>query len=306
MSENLTIITKNHYFSVELAKQLGDPMLACVLQFFMNMISKHAAMGRNESEGRTWNYVTYEELVAEFPYLSYDQIKRLLKKLTDKKILMSANLNRNRWDHTRWYAFVDEEKWGISKIKYDRAKSPDREAKSPDRTGEIAPSKPMSNTVSNPSIYQDNVNETLPRYASDGKTMDPVRRWKLNPDQADSFAWLKSQNLGADDPTLAYWVKTYSRQRMSEVMQCAKKYAKTNVGGYMNKLLKKGAIVENDQSKINKKTAEDYKKEMAWPSLEILEKYAKVVLASGSPEEIPYNMDPMSFFTKLVTLHEIA
>jgi hypothetical protein len=54
-------------------------------------------------------------VAAHFPYWSIKQVERLLKKLTDRKILIKGNYNKLKFDRTVWYAFGDESGNGVPK-----------------------------------------------------------------------------------------------------------------------------------------------------------------------------------------------
>lgn len=105
-------------FNNQIAVDLEDPTLAIVVQFFINTICAHKRAKRNFKKGKTWNYCTYAELVEYFPYWTEKQIRGRINNLVEKKVLIVDSFNKSKWDKTNWYAFQDEERWGISKVSY--------------------------------------------------------------------------------------------------------------------------------------------------------------------------------------------
>lgn len=141
-------------FSVQLAIELGDANLAMLVQFFKNTIMVHQRLERNQIKGFTWNYCTRAQIAAQFPFLSLDQVKRCLNKLINMKILKVDNFNKRKGDKTNWYAFVDEEKWGIPKsqknIKKETCKSNEITQRSGDfaqGSGDFAQALPLNKDI---------------------------------------------------------------------------------------------------------------------------------------------------------------
>lgn len=138
----------NHSFDADIATEYHSVEVAIMVWHFQYWIRKNKALGTNFKEGRTWTYQTYNDILGNFPYWSYDQVKRLLKKCFDLGIILKGNFNADKDDKTMWYAFADEDKFGISKVekredlKGDSSGNgrnrPIDPAKSPDRCGENA------------------------------------------------------------------------------------------------------------------------------------------------------------------------
>ena len=305
MSTLQTIPSEIHCFSVPLAIELGSAELAIIVQFFVNVISQHKRLGRNNKDGRTWNYCTRNDLLGIFPYLSPKEIRTRMEKLVQMGILTTENYNKCKWDRTNWYAFLDEERWGISNISYVGPNG--QKGESEETNGEVEKGHSL-NTVSNtvPTNANKDTVKTVPSYQKDSKQKDPVKRWKLSESQANTFYFLKDSKINSDDATLAYWSKSYSYERLKDVLEYSKLRAPANVGGYMNKILKKEAVVANEQTEINKETAKAFVKDKCIRNWFVLEKYVKVVLSSGSTEEVPFNLEPLTFFSKLMSLYEIC
>jgi hypothetical protein len=107
----------NHSFDIRIAEEYKSVDLAILVWHFQYWIMKNKRLGRNFHDGRTWTYQTYEEIAAVFPYWSRDQVKRILKKAIESEIIIKGNFSKNSFDQTIWYAFKDEEKFGISQFR---------------------------------------------------------------------------------------------------------------------------------------------------------------------------------------------
>jgi hypothetical protein len=104
--------------------------------------------------------------------------------------------------------------------------------------------------------------------------------FNLKPEQLKIYAWLKDQNLNTDENTLNYWARTYSAERLQEVVNFAKLRTKKgqkirNIGGWIHKFLLSNLPVLNDVSKQNLKFAQQFIKENNWVNVKIYEKYLK-------------------------------
>lgn len=118
----------HHSFSVELAAKYGIPE-AIIIHHFQYWIQFNANLKRNFFEGRYWSYQTLTEIAAHFDYFSFDQVKRILKKLEKKGVIIKGNFNKNKFDQTVWYAFKNQAEFLNENLDM---------AKSPNGTGEIA------------------------------------------------------------------------------------------------------------------------------------------------------------------------
>lgn len=135
----------HHSFDIELASQYGVQE-AIIIHHFQHWINTNMRLRRNYIEGRWWMYQTLEEMAAHFPYLSRDQVNRLIRKLVKKGVLKKGNHNKFKFDRTMWYAFENQEKF-LGKVEMDVAKSPDDDvAKSPQGNGQIATPIPDTKT----------------------------------------------------------------------------------------------------------------------------------------------------------------
>ncbi len=97
-----------HSFNVEIAKEFGVNC-AIIIRHFQFWIIKNKASDRNLIEGSTWSYGTPESFSKIFPYFSAPQIRRILNKLIELKVLKTGNYNKIAYDRTLWYAFINED-----------------------------------------------------------------------------------------------------------------------------------------------------------------------------------------------------
>jgi hypothetical protein len=71
-------------------------------------LEKNKANKVHFHRGRYWVYNTMEAWVELFPYFTKDQIRHLIDKMKQKKILLVGVFNRTRYDRTQWYSVSDE------------------------------------------------------------------------------------------------------------------------------------------------------------------------------------------------------
>jgi len=107
----------NHSFDINIATEYKSVDIAILVWHFQYWIIRNKRLGRNEHEGRTWTYQSIHEIVSAFPYWTYPQVKRLLSKVIELKILMKGNFNKSKFDRTVWYAFENEEKFSMGRFR---------------------------------------------------------------------------------------------------------------------------------------------------------------------------------------------
>lgn len=286
---------------IPLAIELGCGYSAMIVQFFINVICVHKRLKRNFKEGRTWNYVTRAELCAQFPFLSPDQVKRLLHKLIKRGILQVKNFNKMPGDNTNWYSFVDEVKWGISKIEES---TPGRYRPTPGEIarppGEIARAIPLTNhrdtTCTNK--VNDRTSVTLEKKAKSMESMaNPKVR--MNEDQRNVLNWLISQNIDTNMDTLSWWARSYPLSRLTSVYREALKRKPSSIGAYMQRLLKDQSPVESGRIELNAEYTTMFKELKEWNELNIFKKHAIATTPDGKEVEINFNMDTETFKSHL-------
>lgn len=94
-------------FNVEIAQKLGVNE-AIIIRNFQYWLQKNKANNANFYEGRFWTYNSIAAFCKIFPFWTERQIRNILKNLTDSKILIKGNFNKNPYDKTIWYS-IDED-----------------------------------------------------------------------------------------------------------------------------------------------------------------------------------------------------
>ncbi len=148
----------NHSFDIHIATEYKSVDIAILAWHFHYWIMKNKRLGKNHHDGHTWTYQTNLEIASAFPYWSIYQIERLIKKAVELKILIKGNYNKSQFDRTVWYAFENEEKFGISRFHEMES------AESGNGTREIA--EPIPDTLPN----------TLPNKEREGDKPPPRAR----------------------------------------------------------------------------------------------------------------------------------
>ena len=94
-------------FDIMIAQKLGvnEAIIIRNIQFW---IDKNKANNKHYYDGRYWTYNSISAFCKIFPFWTRDQIRYILKKLTEKEILISGNFNKNPYDKTLWYSLNDE------------------------------------------------------------------------------------------------------------------------------------------------------------------------------------------------------
>ena len=69
---------ERHFFDPVLASRIGV-IEAVLVQHFIFWISLNKRKGINFHDGRTWTYQSLDDIAAHFPYLSRDQVKRIIE-----------------------------------------------------------------------------------------------------------------------------------------------------------------------------------------------------------------------------------
>ena len=94
-------------FDIMIAQKLGvnEAIIIRNIQFW---IDKNKANNKHYYDGRYWTYNSISAFCEIFPFWTRDQIRYILKKLTEKEILISGNFNKNPYDKTLWYSLNEE------------------------------------------------------------------------------------------------------------------------------------------------------------------------------------------------------
>lgn len=280
-------------FSIELAIKLKDVELAIIVQFFFNVICKHKREGRNNIENRTWNYCTAEELQDYFPYWTIDQIKGRLRKLVKIGVFVAKKHSSSPFDQTNWYAFSNEEEFGISNISYVVRN------RTMDNFEGHNPQNPIAPCIDTP-LYQRHIdtydfNDTAtPSVTSKKYKKVSLAKIKMNAEQQEIFDWLTSQKIDSDHDTLSWWARTYTKDRLLEVYREAHKRKPASIGAYMNKLLRTQSTVTTGRVEINKEYLHILGQAFDIHNVVITQKYAKIPYGN-TYIEVNFDMDPDAF-----------
>lgn len=96
-----------HSFDVDIASKYGIPesIFLCNIAFWVkqNTLNKH-----NFFEGRYWSYNSLSAYAGLFPYVSKSTIQRVIKHLKDEGLILTANFNNDKFNHTNYYALTEK------------------------------------------------------------------------------------------------------------------------------------------------------------------------------------------------------
>jgi hypothetical protein len=134
-----------HNFDEDVASEYGVSP-AVMIAALQRWIRRNRANEKNLHDDRTWTYNSWRGWAELFPFWTADQVRRILEKLIELKILRVGNFNKTGFDRTTWYAFEDEEKW----VPFGKS-AESHSAKLPNGNGEKAEPIPPSSTSIPPS-----------------------------------------------------------------------------------------------------------------------------------------------------------
>lgn len=81
---------------------------AILIENFQFWIGINQGNGVNLHEGRTWSFMTQQQLSDKFPFFKKKKIERLLESLCAQGIIIKGRFNKRKNDRTTWYAFNNE------------------------------------------------------------------------------------------------------------------------------------------------------------------------------------------------------
>lgn len=133
-----------------------------------------------------------------------------------------------------------------------------------------------------------------------------IRKYKLSKEQSEIYEWLKGQNINTNDETLCYWAKSYTSKRIQEVVNFAKARQVNgedirNIGGWIQKFLKTGQAVVDENCRINLAFLTKFLNSTKWNDLNIYEKYVKDKVTG---DDLPLNMASDDFKISLESLYQ--
>lgn len=140
-------------FDSELAQEYGVNEAIFIHNIFF-WISHNAANNKHFHKGRYWTYNSKMAFVKLFPFWTYDQVKKIIKNLTDKGVLLKDNFNEKTWDKTIWYSLDDSV---LEFYKTINEASKNALGKKHQSIGEIAPMDWANNTTPLGKSHQSNI-----------------------------------------------------------------------------------------------------------------------------------------------------
>ena len=95
-----------HSFSVELAVKFGEKQ-AIILNNLAFWQKKNQENCYNFNDGYYWVYNSVKAFQGLFPYWSLKQIRNILDKLEELKLVKSGNYNKDTRNRTKWYTIIE-------------------------------------------------------------------------------------------------------------------------------------------------------------------------------------------------------
>lgn len=202
----------------EVAREYGvnEAIMIASLKFW---IAKNRANGTNYFEGRYWTYNSIKAFIELFPFWSTQNIKTILKHLKEKGVIISGNFNKNKYDQTLWYAFVDEEKWIGENKKFEKLELTNRKCGTnqpiPDIIPDILPDIKENNIINNITKEKEKKDDLSEQHKEDFEEF-----WKEYP----------KQRIGNKDKAFKSYLKALREKRgtVESILDAAKRYAKSS------------------------------------------------------------------------------
>ena len=114
-TQDILLSPESHSFNVSIAKSTQSILAATVFNHIFFWLRHNRAKGLNQIDGRTWMFESISEIAVHFQYLTERQIRDALDILCENKILLKANMSKNKFDKRNWYACAREEWLGFKK-----------------------------------------------------------------------------------------------------------------------------------------------------------------------------------------------
>lgn len=134
-----------HLFDVDIAEKYGVNA-AIVLRHLQFWIIKNKAHNKHLFDGRTWTYFSVRAFTEIFPYWTTRQLRVILDKLIEMKVLTKGNYNPKGYDHTSWYAFTNEKRF----VRIDKSNCQNGQMDLSKRANGFAGNdKPLPNPITN-------------------------------------------------------------------------------------------------------------------------------------------------------------
>lgn len=98
---------------------------AFLIGYLQHIIYDHVGKDPYFIDGRHWTYNTTEYFINKlYPFWNERRFNYLIKSLVDQGVIIVGNFNKNKFDRTRWFAFVDEHRF-LSELDHRYKKSPE-------------------------------------------------------------------------------------------------------------------------------------------------------------------------------------
>lgn len=110
-----------HSFNIDVAKEYGA-FEAIILKFLYFWIQKNRANEKHFHDGRYWTYNSMNAFKELFPYMTENQIRRVLKHLESEGLMLTGNFNKSTYDRTKWYALTDKATSILQKAQMETSK----------------------------------------------------------------------------------------------------------------------------------------------------------------------------------------
>lgn len=98
-------------FNSEIAAQYGvnEAIMICN---FKDVLTYYKSHDYNYYDGRYWicNSIKYFT-ENTYKFWSIKQVRGIIDSLVKQNVILIGNYNKHKYDKTRWYAFVDEERF---------------------------------------------------------------------------------------------------------------------------------------------------------------------------------------------------
>lgn len=326
----------HHSFDIDLAEKYGVKE-AILIHHFQYWIRFNKVNGKNLKEGKTWMYQTIEKIQAHFPYFTISELSELIHKLCtgrgrrSKKelefepVLIKGEFNENPYDHSTWYAFVDEPKWILAQAKIEPVLSQNR-----------MPLEPKSNiNILNTNTKKKEEEETPPNplkgeVRADALTLSPIFSKKELPREAEEAAryLLEKRNAAYPDmlpPKLFSWASDMDKlnrldKRSWEAIKamidwiyedafwvknilsaCKLREQWDKISAQMKPAQNKGAYLAK-----NRALAQEVKSCLKnSPKFDLFVFGANAVIKKGTDQTIPYDLNPKEFESEILRIFNL-
>ncbi|MCF9034405.1 hypothetical protein [Acinetobacter nectaris] len=156
-------------FSPTLAVELDNDVNAAI---FMQQLHFWLSYSQVEHDGKYWVYNTQEECVNLMRgIISISTVKRIVKKLIDRNLIITAELHTNKWNHTNYFTINYEElekidaKYTSNPCVSDQVKM--NQSISSERTNRLDQNEPIDRVKVNQSLHKNTTEEYIQNTTDD-------------------------------------------------------------------------------------------------------------------------------------------